>query len=126
MVAILRTMSTQAASFVRRYRAALLDYLLGNGETGRARAYNLGRRAIDDGIGLLHILGAHQKAINAILGSSQTVEESLRRLKASEEFLMDTLSPFEMTYRGFVASIEGFRRSPAGHGSRPVTTRRHR
>jgi hypothetical protein len=110
-------MSPHVASFVRRYRSALLDYLLGNGETGRMRAYDLGRLAIDDGIGLLHILGAHQKAVNAILESTQTIETSLARLKASEEFLMDTLSPFEMTYRPT---------SHSSHAAHAPRTRRQR
>ena len=39
--------------FSRQYRAALLDYLLGSGELGRERAYELGRRAVDLEIGLL-------------------------------------------------------------------------
>jgi hypothetical protein len=107
-------MSPHVSSFVRRYRSALLDYLLGNGETGRMRAYDLGRLAIDNGIGLLQILGAHQKAIHAVLESAQSVEASLARLKASEEFLMDTLSPFEMTYRGVVGSNATTPRTPTG------------
>lgn len=100
-------MVAQNVSFARQYRAALLDYLLGSGESGRERAYELGRKAIDDGLGLLEILRAHQRAVNSILESTHKVDEGLRRLKASEEFLMETLSPFEMTYRGYVAMLEG-------------------
>ena len=52
------TMSAQTVLFSRRYRAALLDYLLGSGETGLSHAYDLGRTAIDEGLGLLQILRA--------------------------------------------------------------------
>jgi phosphoserine phosphatase RsbU-like protein len=100
-------MRTQTVLFSRRYRAALLDYLPGNGEEGLARAYDLGRTAIDEGIGLLPIFRAHQKAVTAVLESTHKVSESLKRLKAAENFLMETLSPFEMTYRGYVALLEG-------------------
>lgn len=99
-------MVRQTVLFSRRYRAALLDYLLGSGETGLSRAYDLGRTALEKGLGPLQILGAHQKALNAVLESSHTVNDSLRSLKAAEAFLMESLSPFEMTYRGYVASLE--------------------
>jgi Phosphoserine phosphatase RsbU, N-terminal domain len=101
-------MSGSRASFSRRYRAALLDYLMGrsSGELGLARAYGLGRRAIDDGLGLTQIWRAHRMAIDAVLESTHPVSESLSRLKAAEDFLMETLSPFEMTHRGYVALLQ--------------------
>jgi phosphoserine phosphatase RsbU-like protein len=91
--------------FLRRYRAALLDYLLGSGEKALVRAHDLGRSAIDEGLGLLHVLRAHQRTVNAVLESSRNVNENLRRLNAAEDFLMETLSPFEMIYRGYVALV---------------------
>ena len=101
-----RTVSAQRLLFSRRYRAALLDYLLGNGETGLSNAYDLGRSAIDEDFGLLQILRAHQRAVNAVLESTQNVPDSLKRLRAAEDFLMETLSPFEMTYRGYVDLLD--------------------
>jgi hypothetical protein len=102
--------------FSRRYRAALLDYLLGNGEAGLQTAYELGRTAIDEDFGLLQILRAHQRAVEGLLQSAPTVHESHKRMKAAETFLMETLSPFEMTYRGYVSMINGRRpRRPQRH-----------
>jgi hypothetical protein len=103
----LRIMGGPMVLFGRRYRAALLDYLLGSGEMGLSRAYDLGRGAIGDGLGLLQILRAHQQAITAVLESAHTVNESVSRLKAAEDFLMETLSPFEMTYRGYIGLLQG-------------------
>jgi len=100
-------MSAERLLFSRRYRAALLDYLLGNGETGLSTAYDLGRRAIDEDLGLLQILRAHQRAVNGVLETTHNIGDSMKRLRAAEEFLMETLSPFEMTYRGYVALLEG-------------------
>jgi hypothetical protein len=105
-------MCAQRLLFSRRYRAALLDYLLGNGEAGLTTAYDLGRTAIDEDFGLLQILRAHQRAINTVLKSSTNVPESLKRLQAAEDFLMETLSPFEMTYRGYVAMLDLTRDTP--------------
>jgi len=98
-------MGTHTVLFSRRYRAALLDYLLGAGETGLTRAYELGRRAIDDGIGLLPILQAHQKTVKTVLESAPTVDDALGTLEAAETFLTETLSPFEATYRGYIALL---------------------
>jgi hypothetical protein len=95
-------MGVQTLLFSRRYRAALLDYLLRGDESGLVRAYDLGRGAIADGLGLLEILRAHQRAVHSIVESSHDVDEMRRRLTASWEFLMEILSPFEMTYRGYV------------------------
>src|SRR5687768_6080191 len=105
-------MSAQRLLFSRRYRAALLDYLLGNGVTGLANAYDLGRSAIDEELGLLQILRAHQRAINADLESTNNVPDSLKRLRAAEDFLIETLSPFEMTYRGYVDMLDNERATP--------------
>src|SRR5688572_22920808 len=107
-------MSADRLLFSRRYRAALLDYLLGNGEAGLSTAYDLGRSAIDEDLGLLPILRAHQRAVNAILETAQNLSDSLKRLRAAEEFLMETLSPFEMTYRGYLALLDNDQRR---HGS---------
>lgn len=105
-------MGTHTVLFSRRYRAALLDYLLGAGEVGLARAYELGRRAIDEGIGLLSIVHAHQRAVHAVLESTPTASEALGRLEAAEMFLVEALSPFELTYRGYIDVVGLGRREP--------------
>lgn len=110
-------MSAKRPLFSQRYRAALLDYLLGNGETGLSNAYDLGRSAIDEDFGLLQLLRAHQRAVNAVLESTHNSNESLKKLKAAEDFLMETLSPFEMTYRGYVALLEGDHRKLRERGA---------
>ena len=88
--------------FSRRYRAALLDYMLGSGESGRERAYELGRLAMHDSLGPLQILRVHQQALNSILQATARGHQGLEQLKAAQEFLMESLSPFEMAYRGYV------------------------
>jgi Phosphoserine phosphatase RsbU, N-terminal domain len=94
--------------FARRYRAALLDYLLGSDEAGLVRAYELGRSAMQDGLGLLEILRVHQGTMRTIVGSARDVDGMLKTLDAAGQFLMETVSPFEMAYlgRGHVASPE--------------------
>jgi hypothetical protein len=96
-----------AVLFARRYRAALLDYLLGAGELGLARAYDLGRTAINEGVSLLHLLQTHHKATNSVLHSSANVDDALGKLEAAEAFLAEALSPYELTYRGYLALAPG-------------------
>ena len=99
--------------FSRRYRAALLDYMLGSGESGRERAYELGRLAMHDSLGPLQILRVHQQALDSILQSTRRGHEGLQQLRASQEFLMESLSPFEMAYRGYVDLLPpAHRRTP--------------
>jgi hypothetical protein len=91
--------------FARLYRAALLGYLLSSGEKQRARAYDLGRTAIEDGFSLLDILRAHYRSVNTLLEATTDTRRALARLKAAEEFLTEALSPFEMACRGYVALL---------------------
>jgi hypothetical protein len=110
-----------ASMFSRQYRAALLDYLLGSGESGRERAYELGRCAIGSSLGLLQILRVHQQALSAILESASSPGEGLRRLKASQEFLMEALSPFDMACRGY-SDMVGAPARPRESGRRAAAT----
>ena len=97
--------------FCRSYQTALLDYLRGSGESGLTNAYSLGRRGIDEGFGLLYLVRVHQQALEAILKSAPTAEQARWRY-ASEEFLMEALSAFEMASRGYFALMSKERPQP--------------
>jgi hypothetical protein len=98
-------MRARPTLFSRRYRAALLDYLLSGSEAELARAYDLGRMAINEGLGLLLVLKTHQHEVGALIESAPDHDRGLRRLNLAQAFLMETLSVFEMTHRGYVALI---------------------
>jgi len=85
----------------RQYRQALEDYLAGSGETASLRAYELGRQAIADGVGLMDLAGVHQEALAVVLLRSSSPEEAGRAARAAADFFGEALSPFEMTQRGF-------------------------
>jgi phosphoserine phosphatase RsbU-like protein len=110
LICVLRlgTMRDKSILFTRRYRAALLDYLLGNGESGLARAYELGRNGMEKGPGLLEIITVHQDAVNSILESTPA-EQRMRRLKESEKFLVEALTTFEMASRGYCELLDPHR-----------------
>jgi hypothetical protein len=92
--------------FFRRYRAALLEYLIGSGESGLAFAYEFGRMRMDQKVGPLQIVRVHQKAVKSILEFTPA-DDQLRQLIAAGEFLMEALSTFEMASRGYVDLVNG-------------------
>src|SRR5436190_4849885 len=89
----------------RRYRAELLDYLLSGAEAELARAYDLGRMAVNEGLGLLNVLRTHEREVGALIESAPDHDRGLKRLNLAQAFLMETLSVFEMTHRGYVSLI---------------------
>ncbi|HEX4834887.1 MAG TPA: PAS domain S-box protein [bacterium] len=91
-------MSEPPAELLSRYTAALKDYLLGRGEASLQHAYELGRSALSDGLGVLEMVAIHHQAMVRIL----TTNGDLRgALTAAGQFLAESLSPFEMTHRGY-------------------------
>jgi PAS domain S-box-containing protein len=83
------------------YAAALQNYLLTEGEEALHLAYELGRRAIAEGLGILDMIRIHQHASFAALLPTMALGLNPRSLQAVESFLMEALSPFEAHYRGF-------------------------
>jgi len=88
-----------------QYISALEDYLAGKGEPALEKAYELGRRAIAQGLGILHMASVHQDAMTAVLLRALTPQESAEITKKATGFFCESLAPFEMTFRGFQESI---------------------
>jgi len=91
--------STLAPVLLDEYAPALESYLLDGGEEPLLKAYELGRKAIVAGLGVLDVVAIHQRALVEAL--TRTPEDSARVAKASEEFFSECLAPFEMAIRGF-------------------------
>ena len=84
-----------------QYTAALRDSIAGMGESALHQAYELGRRALADGLGVLDMAAMYHKALAAGLPRDSTPEETALMLEAGAGFFAESLSPFEMTHRGF-------------------------
>ena len=95
-------MSSPLDALETQYTAALRDYLAGSGEEASLRAYELGRKAITDGLGLMELAAVHGKAVATALRAAGTAEEKARLAAVAADFMAEALSPFEMTQRGFV------------------------
>jgi signal transduction histidine kinase len=83
------------------YITALRSYLVSVSEVALQRAYEVGRFALADGIGLLDMAILHHEALEKTSSLVLRRRDESRRLKAAAQFLSESLSPYEMAYRGF-------------------------
>jgi signal transduction histidine kinase len=90
------------------YTSALKSYLSQPGEEGLHRAYAVGRRALAEELGPLEMAMLHHDALLGLL--PQTGDETLEVVKEAKNFFVESLTPFEMAYRGFHDATSALRR----------------
>ncbi len=83
------------------YTAGLQNYLASEGEEALHLAYELGRKAIAEGLGILDVAKIHQEASVAAPLPALAPERIQRQVQEVGTFLMEVLSPFEAHHRGF-------------------------
>jgi len=86
---------------LRQYIQALEDHLAGGGETALQEAYELGRRALAEGLGVLDLASVHYEALMTRLLQRSMTDDFNLTVKAAAIFFAESLSPFEMTHRGY-------------------------
>lgn len=91
------------------YLDALRGFLANEGEPALQRAYELGREAIADGVGVLEMTRLHQAALESLIASGSQAGDGVRLVHAATDFLMEALSSFEATHRGFMEAFEQLR-----------------
>jgi light-regulated signal transduction histidine kinase (bacteriophytochrome) len=79
----------------KEYAGRLGGYVVEADEDARLHAHELGRKALSGGIGVLDLVALHHEAL-ARLDQSEPL-----RLDRAAEFLAESLSPFEMSLRGY-------------------------
>jgi signal transduction histidine kinase len=94
-------MKAPVQDLTNQYRAALEDYLAGAGESALQQAYELGRAALNDGFGVLDMTAIQCEALIEVLRARRSNGNIDRILEAARNFMVESLSPFEMTHRGF-------------------------
>src|SRR5512146_3535579 len=83
----------------RRYASALQDYVSGAGEAALTRAYELGRAAAGEGLGILDLAMIHGQALAQLPPRAGAAPAAM-----ASQFLAESLSPFEMTLRSYHAN----------------------
>jgi serine phosphatase RsbU (regulator of sigma subunit) len=79
------------------YREALGAYLASTDEAGRARAYELGHRAVAARLGLIDFLAIHRAAVADLLATSASPEA----ITTAIDFFSESLATFDMAHRGY-------------------------
>jgi signal transduction histidine kinase len=92
------------------YTEALEHYLSGGGERALRGAYEVGRSALTSDVGLLEMAELHHAALGRILTDSPNKDRILARLSDASQFLAESLSAYEMAYRGYRDAVAGLRR----------------
>jgi signal transduction histidine kinase len=89
-------------TLLNAYAVALQAYLIQPDESALSGAYELGRQALHDGLGPLDLVSLHESALEYTPGVQR--ERDQPTLTRAMTFLLESLSPFEMTYRRFLES----------------------
>ncbi len=92
-------------NLAEEYAAQLAIHLEGSSEAILLNAYELGRNAAMEGVGVLDLINVHHRALRAAVASGVSSANG-EYLDRAAEFLGETLSPLEMMLRGFRESNE--------------------
>jgi signal transduction histidine kinase len=98
-----------ADSIEQAYGIALLEHLHNPSEATLGAAYELGRSAIAEGKSLLELASLHHRALEKIFSSTTNAHLQKEILNSGASFLVESLSPFEMTHRGFQDAVKALR-----------------
>lgn len=94
-------MDVDETTLASDYVEAMTSFLADKAEPALQCGYELGRRAIASGLGLLDVTKVHQQALRALIGTVTSPRKSKDLIQSAGLFLMEVLSPFEATHRGF-------------------------
>lgn len=92
------------------FTEGLAAFLAGGGEAARLRAYSLGRRALEQHLGLLDLISLLQHAVAEAINCATDAPEAAHIARAAEEFLQECVSPFEMAFQGAGEANSALRR----------------
>ena len=91
------------------YMEALEHYLAGGGERALRGAYEVGRLALTSEVGLLDMAELHHVALSKILTNDLGQDGVPGGLADASQFLAESLSAYEMAYRGYRDAVAGLR-----------------
>ena len=66
-----------------------------------SRAYQWGRRALEEGVSLLDILSAHTASITTLFGADAAEPVTAEEIARISAITQEAVAPFEMAYRGY-------------------------
>lgn len=95
------TVPSERAASSDAFLSAVENYLNGGGEHALQLAYEMGRAALAQGVGLLELARIHHTCLETLLGQATSAERRELILSGTADCFAECISPYEMTYRGF-------------------------
>lgn len=92
------------------YTRGLREYLNGSGEESLRDAYELGRQAVSQGLGLLDVVAIAHEASRGVVAENGSHKPVGQQMDLAGNFLIESLSAFEMTHRSYVDANEALHR----------------
>jgi len=83
------------------YTPLMLRYLSQRDESSLKLAYELGRDAMRESIGLLDVVRVHHEIFLEVLETARDTDEAQGIARAASALLIDLIASFEMSHRGF-------------------------
>ena len=96
-------------NFEEEYRSALCGYAAAGGEMALGRAYELGRRALEEQLSVVELSSLHHQVLIDLIRTSENEQHKEQLLRSSAEFLSECVSPYEMAHRGFQDAVKALR-----------------
>jgi signal transduction histidine kinase len=96
-------------NFEEEYRTALCGYAAAGGELALGRAYELGRRALEEQVSVVELASLHHQVLIDLIRTSENEQHKEELLRSSAEFLSECVSPYEMAHRGFQDAVKALR-----------------
>lgn len=84
------------------YAPLLLRHLAQRDESGLQAAYQLGRRAMQESVGLLDVVRVHNDLFLEVLATVHDLDEAIDLTAAASHLLIDLVASFEVAHRGFM------------------------
>ena len=88
--------------FRRDYAPLLLRHLTRRDESGLQAAYQLGRRAMEESVGLLDVVRVHNDLFLGVLATVDDLDEVADLAETASTLLIDLVASFEVAQRGFM------------------------
>lgn len=97
-------MTTRLEELTDEYISALISYLDTRDEAELTFAYELGRRALSEGLGVLDMAALHRAAVGALVLPAPPIDQP-RFADALLTCFNELLAPFEMSLHGYRAAL---------------------
>ncbi len=95
--------------FNYEYNSVIRKYIAEKDEYSLHQAYELGRRALDSGQLILQCFEVHNEILSKVILDLSDKNKLSEIITAATAFFSEFLSPFEMTYRGFLQTVQNLK-----------------